>query len=246
MRIIQASGGRLPRVILSALRANHPRRGRHERGFALFAVTVFVFIVTITAFGFFTMASYETEGALYRQESSESFHLADGAIERARAKFLEDRSWRAGWTTEPEGRGTYDLAVQDTVYMGDDAVYLLATGRVGDGVRSIEVMADVPPTGLGVPLLLMGDADVGGNLCLYGHAHVNGDADFGPNDVAPEMRRYLHLGFRPHASADLHRSRSLSQRDVLLRAAATLPAERHGHVSMTVISTTSRRLSETA
>ena len=30
--------------------------------------------------------------------SPKAFYMADGAIERTRAKFLQDRSWRAGWT----------------------------------------------------------------------------------------------------------------------------------------------------
>jgi hypothetical protein len=37
-------------------------------------------------------------------------------------------------------------------------------------------------------MLIVEDADVSGNFCLEGHAHINGDADFGPNDV------HLHCG----------------------------------------------------
>jgi hypothetical protein len=153
-----------------------PRALRKRDGYALVAVVVFVFVVTLVGLAFFSVASYETKGALYRQRSSEAFYLADGAIERARAKFLEDRSWRAGWSGVAAGRGTYDLALTDTTFGGyDDVVQLLATGHVQGATRDIEVMAQVPPTSLALPLLIMGDADIGGNLCLSGEAHINGD-----------------------------------------------------------------------
>ena len=61
-----------------------------EEGYSVFTVTVFAFIIIIAGFAIYAVASYETKGALYRQNSSEAFYLADGAIERARAKFLEN------------------------------------------------------------------------------------------------------------------------------------------------------------
>ena len=159
------------------------RKDSRESGYALIAATVFAFVLLLAGASFFTLVSYETKGALYRQSSSESFLLADGAVERSRAKFLEDRSWRDGWAAEPEGDGEYDLTATDTTYLGEPAVRLLATGRVRNGERKVEVMADIPPTGFGLTMLIMDDADAGGNLCLDGEAHVNGDADFGPSDV---------------------------------------------------------------
>jgi hypothetical protein len=172
-------------------------RPSSEAGYALLTVTIFVLVIVISGLAFFAMSSYETEGAMYRQESSEAFSLADGAIERARARFLADRAWRDGWTGEVGGRGTYDLTVQDTTYGGiDDAVQLVATGHVGRADRRIEVMAEIPPTSFGLPMLVYENADVGGNLCLEGgSAHVNGDADFGPNDVHLSCGTYT-TGFR--------------------------------------------------
>ncbi len=155
-----------------------------QAGYAMITVVVFVLVVIIAGMAFFAMSSYETKGALYRQNSSEAFYLADAAVERARAKFLEDRSWRDGWTAQEAGRGEYDLTVTDTTYMGhNDAVQLLATGRVEQAERRIEVMAKVPPTAFGLGILIMGDADVNGNICIEGSVHVVGDADFGPHDV---------------------------------------------------------------
>ncbi|MCK4412104.1 MAG: hypothetical protein KAY32_01035 [Candidatus Eisenbacteria sp.] len=159
-------------------------RRPNEAGYSLLTVTVFVFVVMISAAAFFAMASYETKGALHRQRSSEAFYVADGAIERARAKFLEDRSWRAGWSGDSLGRGVYDLSVTDTTFPGaDNVVYLRADGTVRAVQRSIGVFATVPPSALGLTLLIMGDATVGGNLCLAGAVHVNGSADFGPQDA---------------------------------------------------------------
>ncbi|MBM3285863.1 MAG: hypothetical protein FJY88_00710 [Candidatus Eisenbacteria bacterium] len=151
--------------------------GHGTAGYALPTVMIFCFILIIAGMSFFAMSSYETRQALYRQNSSEAFYLADGAIERARARFGTDRSWRAGWSAAAEGRGTYDLTVADTTYQSyTSAVKLVATGHVKGAHRRVEVVADVPPTALGLPLLVMGDAEVGGNLCLTGDAHINGSA----------------------------------------------------------------------
>jgi hypothetical protein len=157
---------------------------RHdEAGYALLAVVVFVMVIIIAGMAFFAMSSYETKGAMFRQSSSEAFYLADGAVERARARFLNDKTWRDGWLSEAAGRGTYDLAVQDTAFQGhSDAVQLVATGHVDQADRRIEVMALLPPSAYELALLIMGDADAGGNLCINGKIHVNGDADFGNND----------------------------------------------------------------
>jgi hypothetical protein len=162
-----------------------PQKTQHGReGYAILTVTIFAFIVVLAGFAIFAVASYETRGALYRQVSSEAFYLADGAIERARARFIDEIGWREGWDGEEAGRGTYDLSVSDTVYPGyDNVVKILSTGHVKNhGKRSIEVLASLTPTALGLAILIMRNADVQGNLCILGDFHVNGDADFGPGD----------------------------------------------------------------
>ena len=85
-----------------------------KAGYTLLAVMIFVLVLTIAGSMFFAMASYETKGAMYRERSSEAFYLADGAVERARAKLLDDRSWRAGWSDVQAGRGHYDLTIRDS------------------------------------------------------------------------------------------------------------------------------------
>ncbi len=147
-----------------------------REGYALLTVLVFILILLIAGVGYFAISSYETKGALQRERSSEAFYLADGAIERARAMFLQDRSWRDGWSGIPTGNGQYDLAVSDTSVSGYDAtVNLLGTGRVQGITRRVEVLADVPPTAMELPILVMGDGNIGGNLCLNGDGHFNGD-----------------------------------------------------------------------
>jgi len=147
------------------------------------AVIVFALVVIIAGFTFFALASYETRNALYREDSSEAFYLADAALERMRAHFLDNRAWRQGYSGVPLGRGTYDLAVVDSTFPGEtDVVWALATGHVGVADRSIELFAKVPATAFQVGILVLGDANVGGNLCLLGDAHVVGMADFGPHD----------------------------------------------------------------
>jgi hypothetical protein len=159
------------------------RRGGDD-GFSLLAVMIFVLVIVIAAMAFFLLSSYETKGALYRQASSEAFYLADGAIERARARFLDDMSWREGWNLEQAGRGTYDLSLADTALTDfGDVLRLVATGHVEQADRSVEVIAKLQPSALGLTMLIMGDADVNGNICVGGNVHVNGAADFGPNDA---------------------------------------------------------------
>ncbi len=154
-------------------------RGSPDRqaGFALLAVTIFVLIVALTGAGLFAIAGHETHNAMYRQSSAEAFYLAQGGIERAQAVFLADRTWRAGWTGQAAGRGTYDVSVRDTVFeRSEDALSLVSTGHVAGAARRIEVMAEALPTYLGLGMLILGDAYIGGSLCLRGVAHIGGRA----------------------------------------------------------------------
>jgi hypothetical protein len=147
--------------------------------YALPSVLIFSLILIIAGLAFFSMASYETRQAIYRQSSSRAFYLADGAIERARSEFLNDRGWAAGYNGArvTGAGGTYDLVVRDSTYQSYPHVkFLRATGHFRNADRRIEVLAQVPPTALALPLLVMGDASVGGNLCLSGDAHINGEA----------------------------------------------------------------------
>ena len=154
-------------------------RSHSQQGYALMSVVIFIIVILIGGMTFFAMSSYETRQAIYRQNSSEAFYLADGAVERARAAFLADGTWRDGFSDASAGNGEYDLAVTDTTFGGvSDALKLLATGRVRDAVRRIEVIAALKPTALGLTLLVMGDADVGGSLELKDGGsviHINGD-----------------------------------------------------------------------
>ena len=145
-------------------------------GYALLTVVIFVLLLTLAGATFFRIGSSETTQALYRQRSGEAFYLADGAIERARAKLLENRAWRNGWTAAAAGHGSYDLSIADTTYGGmHDVVRLTAIGNVRNARRRIEALAEVPPTAEDLPLLIGGNADIKGNLCLEGEAHINGD-----------------------------------------------------------------------
>jgi hypothetical protein len=159
-----------------------PQNGSdRSEGYALMGAMVFMVVLMIAGAAFFGIGASETRGALKRQRSSEAFYLADGALERARAKLLQDRTWRTGWSHVQAGHGSYDLSIADTTCAGvDDAVELTATGDVRGARRRIEALAEVPPTYLGLPLLIGGNGDVTGNLCLSGQAHFNGHA-MGPH-----------------------------------------------------------------
>ena len=155
---------------------------RNERGFALFTVLIFAVVLGIAGTAFFAMSFYEARNAIYRENSSEAFYLADAAVERARGEFVDDGTWRTEEYGTALGNGTYDLVVRDTaVGAGANTVFIYSEGHVANADRAIEVIGDMKP-GL-PPLLAMRDIDVKGNFCLDGFAHANGEADWGPNDV---------------------------------------------------------------
>jgi hypothetical protein len=170
-------------------------RGREE-GYALLAVTVFALVLTIAGMGFYTMATFETKGALYRENSSKAFYAADGAVEVARAQFLADRTWRPDSTrTYSMGSWTYTLKSKDTSFGGySNVVRLTATGHAMNANRSVEVMTRVPPTAEDLAILIVGDVGNNaphGNLTINGDVHVNGD----PQDIGDHINGSLSSGF---------------------------------------------------
>jgi len=160
-----------------------------ESGYSLMGVMIFVFVIILSGLSFFALSASETRGAIYRQETTEAYYLAEAAVERARAKFIDDRAWRDGWTNVACGNGLYSLTVVDTTFGSlTNCVYLLATGSVGKASRQIEVFAEVPPAALSYAVNVTGDVDCNGNICVLGNLHVSGDPDFGNHDV------HLHCG----------------------------------------------------
>lgn len=165
-------------------------------GFALMATAVFAVVAIMLGFAFFAVTASETKGAHYRQDSAEAFFLADGAIERARARLLEDATWRAGWNAEAGGNGTYDLALRDTVIEGQEGfVKLLAAGHVGTADRHIEALVHIPPVALELSLFVGDDAEIDGELCLQGMAHVGDNLDYRPNNGEIDCGGTLNTGF---------------------------------------------------
>ncbi len=153
-----------------------------RQGYALMTVTIFAFILVIAGLAFFAMSSYETNQAMYRQESSEAFYLADGAIERARAQLLLDRTWRAGYPATDAGNGSYSLVVRDTTIGGvPHYAWMQATGTVGNARRRIELLAAVPATAPNLLLVILGEATIRGDLEVEGHVHIN-DPTLSDND----------------------------------------------------------------
>ena len=163
-----------------------------QRGLALFTVTVFVFIVTMVGLAYFAVAGYETHGALYRQNSSEAFYLADGGVERARAEFAKDLAWRGPLADVAEGNGAYSVTVTDATWNGSPTYSSRASrsypegplrGQVKNAKRAVDTWVTVPNSGINEEHDRHERYRRQGNICLDGHIHANGDADFGHNDV---------------------------------------------------------------
>jgi len=152
-----------------------------DDGLALLAVMIFAFILTVVGSAFFALSAFESRQAVYRENSSEAFYLADAGVERARGALFTNGAWRIDTTGVALGNGTYDLTVRDSTGLDRNGVYIRSVGHVRNADRAIEVTGKVGP-GL-PPFLVMNNADVKGNFCLNGFGHANGDADFGPNDT---------------------------------------------------------------
>jgi len=160
------------------------RRRDDQGGYVLLVVTVFAFVVLIGSAAVVSTTSSEVKVARYQHNSEEAFFLADSAIERARARLIDDRSWRDGWLNMSLGNGTYSLSIADTSVSGvtNDVVRLSASGTVKGADRQIEMLAEIPPSGLGLAFLIGGDAVCIGRVCVTGRAHVNGWAWFSSFD----------------------------------------------------------------
>jgi len=154
-----------------------------REGYALLTAMIFALVITLAGLAFFSIATYETRSSINAHRSQQAFHIADGAIERARAMLLDDITWQAGWTAEALGQGEFDLTVTPTTHLGQPALNMVAEGRIANAARSIEAVVRATPSAFGLNVLVAGDADVNGNLCLTGAVHVGGDGDFGPGDV---------------------------------------------------------------
>ncbi|MBU0741224.1 hypothetical protein KKG45_05110 [bacterium] len=157
------------------------KRRSDQGGYVLLVVTVFAFVILITSAAVVSTTSSEAKLSHHQHSSEEAFFLADSAIERARARLMQDRGWRDGWTDVSFGNGTYSLAIADTTISGytTDVVRMSASGQVSQAQRRIEMIAEIPPSGLGLSMLIGGDAICIGRICVNGRAHVNGFAWFG-------------------------------------------------------------------
>jgi hypothetical protein len=162
-----------------------------EAGFAMVAAMVIIFVLGISAVGIFRMVEYETNNSSYRTQSFQALYLADSAVERAKARLLNDSSWRDGWNSVPLGNGTYSLSIQDTTYMGNmNIVRLVGTGTVDEAVRKVEAWTELPGGNFDYALLVHGDLEAKGNICIDGEAHICGDADFGNHDAHLQCGTY--------------------------------------------------------
>jgi hypothetical protein len=176
---------------------------RHERnregGYALFAVTMFVFVVIIGSVAVFSTTSSETILAHHDLEKVQALFLADGAVERARARLSSEIDWRDGWTNESLGDGTYSLTISDTTINSLAGVKMLADGTVGTVRRRLEVVAQTPPadgqyaTYAGEDLYVSRHLFVEPGIHVRGTSNIdsddlrNGDLTTGPNPSPPRM-----------------------------------------------------------
>lgn len=144
-----------------------------ERGYVLMAATVFAFILLLGGMTVFSIAYGESRNTRYKQESWEAFYLADSAMERARARLLSDASWRDGWVDVDFGNGTYTLSIKDTTHaVIGDCIKMVGTGTSGGATRSIEAFCELVPACFAHTMVITGEVEVHGNVCIEGLIYV--------------------------------------------------------------------------
>jgi len=174
---------------MSAAQRQEQSRFPGQEGYVLLAVTVLTFAMIIGSLAIFTTSSSETRLSHRRSDATKAFYLADGALERARARLADDRNWRAGWSGISLGDGTYSLAITDTAVSGhNNTVKLTGAGTVGHVTRRVEMVAELPPSGLGLALLSQSYGFFLGRVCITGKNHHNSWAYYGLHD------RFLRCG----------------------------------------------------
>ena len=185
-------------MLTSKPKLGHTRRD--EGGYALFAVTMFVFVVIIGSVAIFSTTSSETMLTHHDLEKSQAFYLADAAIERARARLSHDADWRDGWNNITLGDGTYSLTISDTTVMSYQGVKIVATGTVNAVTRRLEVIGQIPSTVQEFVAYSGENLEANGNIHADPGIHVVGSAWFagggglaggelttGPYPLAPVM-----------------------------------------------------------
>jgi hypothetical protein len=160
------------------LRLVRPELG-NQKGAALLTVMIFAFIFVIGTLAFFAVAGYEAAQTEIRQDSTRAFFLAEGAIERAKARLLDDGRWRAGFDSTAQDGGGYRLDVRDSLYQGENATWFYSEGFYGRTKRDVEVWAQIHPPSLDLAIHASRNIDLRGNVCLQGYAHANGTVSGG-------------------------------------------------------------------
>jgi hypothetical protein len=151
---------------------------KNEKGIALMTVLVFSFIFLILTMTFFTVASYEAGQAENRENSTRAFYMADGAIEKAKAKLLTDGAdWTTGFPKTAQDNGFFKLTVDTVLYQGAYHSRFYAEGYFARAKRDVEVIADIVPATLGLSIYARHNIELRGNICLDGHAHADGEID---------------------------------------------------------------------
>lgn len=131
-----------------------------QKGMALLATLIFVFVLVSLAVALLTMTNNDTKMSTLQRESNKAFYLADAGI--------EDTFWKLNTSTDDGGMGTdwretsnypadpgtateyYQVTIVDDGYDADDdaKVKITSTGTViggkfSSGKRKIEVTAEI-------------------------------------------------------------------------------------------------------
>jgi len=164
----------------------------NQKGMALLATLIFVFILVTFGVALLTMTSNDSKLSTLQRESTRAFYLAETGIEKAiwYLNSSEDNPDGLNFKGPLHGGSAiefYDVDVSDIDTTGPDEIKTLSsTGKVtggGDynkGTRTIEVklkkgIAPSPHLTYDYAVLTDGNMEIDGSPFFHGNIHSNGD-----------------------------------------------------------------------
>lgn len=124
-------------MILSKIKA-----GSSESGVVLIVCMVLLLMLSLIGIASMMTSSTEMDISGNAQHHTAAFYLADAGVERSFAMLKDSVEWRAGFSNQALGGGTYDVVIADsaTVPSLGDRVMVTSIGTFAEAKSGIEVV----------------------------------------------------------------------------------------------------------
>jgi hypothetical protein len=174
------------------IKKNKYQKSLNEKGMALLATVIFVFVLGLIAVSLLTMASNDSKLSTLQRESNRAFYIAETGIDKA-LWFVNFSPYNSqginfrGTYGEENGNEKFEVVVKDgdssdgierIVFESTGTV--LGQGQYDKGERAIEVVLvkDTAPNNFlayNYAVLTDSNMTIHGNIFIHGDIHSNGD-----------------------------------------------------------------------